>query len=133
MKTTTLTRVLHLDAGANALAGIALIVVAGWVAGPLGLGSAWPVRLLGLALTIYGVENLLVARRTTTAGLAALIAIDLGFAAAALGVAIADPTAAEPWARWLLVGVADLSATMGVVKLLGLRSLRGDRVVSGAR
>ena len=113
--------VLRLDAAANALAGIGLVAGAGVLHAPLGLDAAWPVVVAGLALAVYGLENLLVARRPTTAGLRALIAVDLGFAAAVLAVAVADPTGAETWLRWSLVAVADLSAAFGVVKLLGLR------------
>lgn len=130
MGTHTLERILRLDAAANALAGTALVAAGGWLAAPLGLASAWPIRIAGLALVAYGVENLLVARRTSTGGLTGLIAVDLVFAVAVLGVAIADPTSAETWARWALAGVADLSAAFGIAKLFGLRTLGGRQTAS---
>lgn len=132
VNTRKLTRILRLDAAANVLAGLVLLAAAGWLAGPLGLGTAWPIRICGVALVVYGVENLVVARRTTSAGLAGLIAVDLVFAAAALGVAVADPTAADTWARWALVGVADLSAAFGIAKILGLRALGSRRPAGDA-
>lgn len=134
MNTHTLTRILRLDAAANVLAGLVLVAAAGWLAEPVGLGSGWPIRIAGVALVVYGVENLVVARRTSSgtssAGLTGLIVVDLVFAAAALGVAVADPTAAETWARWALVAVADLSAVFGIAKIVGLRSL-GSRQPAG--
>lgn len=48
-------------------------------------------------------------------------------ATAALGVAVAHPTAAETWARWALVAVADISAVFGIAKILGLRDVVGVR------
>lgn len=128
MEPNTLTRVLRLDAAANALAGAGLVVAGGLLAGPLGLSTALPVRLLGLALFVYGVENLLVARRTTPAGLVSLIVVDLVFAVGAVAVAATDPLSAEMWARWALVGVAGLSGGFGFAKLAGLRSRAGRAV-----
>lgn len=133
MSTTTLTTVLRLDAVANVLAGIVLVAASSWLAQPLGLGSAWPVVVGGLALVAYGVENQLVARRPSSTGLTALITVDLAFAAAALAVALADPTGAETWARWALAGVADLSAMFGIAKVVGLRSLSRTGSLSPAR
>lgn len=133
MSTNTLTTVLRLDAAANVLAGIVLLAAGGWLAGPLGLGSAWPVVVGGLALVAYGAENQLIARRPSSTGLVALIAVDLGFAAAALAVAVADPTGAETWARWALAGVADLSAVFGIAKAVGLRSRSRAGAPSPAR
>lgn len=132
MNTQKLTRILRLDAGANVLAGLVLLAAAGWLADPLGLGTAWPIRIAGVALVVYGVENLAVARRTSSAGLTGLIVVDLVFAAAALAVAVADPTGAETWARWALVAVADLSAVFGIAKILGLRTLGSRQPVGDA-
>lgn len=130
MNTDRLDSILRLDAAANALAGVALVAAAGLLTEPLGLTSAWAVVVTGLLLGGYGIENLLVARRTTPAGLRALVAVDLGFAAAVLAFAIADPTGAETWMRWSLVAVADLSAAFGIAKMLGLRGLDATRPAS---
>lgn len=132
MNTQTRTRILRLDAAANVLSGTALAVAGGLLAAPLGLATAWPVRIVGLALIVYGAENLLVARRTSRGGLTALIAADLAFAVVMATVAIADPTGAETWARWGLVGVADVSAAFGIAKVIGLRSLATARPASDA-
>lgn len=122
MRTHTLTTVLKADAAANVLGGIALIAAGGALAGPVGIATAWPIRLVGIALIVYGIENLLVSRRLTVGGLTSLAAVDLVFAVAVLGLAIVDPTSAETWIRWAFVVVAELSATMGIAKILGLRA-----------
>lgn len=127
MGTERLHQILRLDGAANLLAGIGLIVTAGLLADPLGLDSGWPVAGVGLALGVYGVENLLVARRTTPTALRALIAVDLGFAVAVTAFAMVDPTAAETWMRWALVATAVLSADFGIAKFLGLRALGAPR------
>lgn len=125
MHPNTLTTTLRLDAAANALAGLSLAAAGGWLAAPAGLASAWPLRLAGLALVVYAIENFLVSRRTSRPGLAALVAIDLAFAVAVLGLATQDPTGAATWLRWGMVLVASVSATFGAVKITGLRSLAG--------
>jgi Na+/H+ antiporter NhaA len=125
MHPTTLTRTLRIDAAANALAGAVLVAAGGWLATPLGLAAGWPLRFVGAALAAYGAENLLVARRPTAVTLTGLVVVDLLFGAAVLVVAIANPTAAEGWARWTLAAAADLSLAFGVMKLFGLRSLHG--------
>lgn len=127
MNTATLTRILRLDAAANALAGAGLVLAGAWLATPLGVGSAWPIRIAGIALAVYGVENLLVARRLSHAGLTALIVVDLAFAIVVTGIAVADPSAAETWARWALVAIADISAVFGIAKIVGLRDVLGLR------
>lgn len=132
MGTERLHTVLRLDGAANLLSGLALVAGAGLLARPLALGSGWPVAIVGLVLGVYGVENLLVARRTTPAGLRALIAVDLGFAAGVIAFAVADPTGAETWMRWALVAVADVSAAFGVVKIVGLRASATRRTADGA-
>lgn len=123
MGTHTLTRILRLDAAANVVAGAGIVAASGWLAGPLGLGSGWPLLVVGLALVAYGMENLAVSHRTSAAGLTALIFVDLTFAAVVLGIAIVDPTSAETWTRWSLAAVADLSAVFGIAKFVGLRGL----------
>ncbi|MGH3443390.1 MAG: hypothetical protein ACRDUY_15370 [Nitriliruptorales bacterium] len=124
MTPTTLERTLRVDAVANALAGVALVAAGGWLAAPVGLTAGWPIRLAGLALAVYAVENLMVARRPSAGGPVGLIAVDVAFAAAVLAVAIANPSGAETWVRWLLVAAADLSLAFGIAKLHGLRSRR---------
>lgn len=114
---------LKLDAGANVAVGVVLLSAAGWLAGPVGLERPWSLRAVGLALVIYGIGNLLVARRTTVRGLTVLVVGDLVFAAAVLSVALLDPTSAEAWVRWVLVAVADVAAAVGLAKLLGLRRM----------
>lgn len=119
---TLLTRTLQLDGVANAAAGVALIPAAGWLSGPTGV-EAMPLRIIGLVLIAYGIENLLVARTPTRRGVAGLAAVDLVFAAIALVAAVLDPTGAATGVRWTVAVVADLSLVMGVVKLAGLRRL----------
>lgn len=123
MPTTTLTTTLRVDAAANAAAGISLAAAGGWLAAPVGLASGWPLRLVGLALVVYGIENLLVSRRISGPGLATLVAIDLLFAIAVVGLAVQDPTGAATWARWGMALVASVSAAFGIAKTAGLRSL----------
>lgn len=127
MKQDTLTHVLNIDAAANLAGGLALLVTAGWLTAPLGLDAAWPLWLLGVLLLVTGVENGLVARRTTRGGLLGLTAVDLLFAVGVLWVAIADPTAAETWTRWAIAGLADVVVIIGIVKLAGTRSLDSAR------
>lgn len=122
MQQHSLTNLLRLDAAANVLGGLGLLAAGGWLADPLGLGAGWPLWLVGVLFLVNGAENALVARRTTTGGLTGLIATDLGFALAVLGVVVADPTGAQPWARWAMAGLAALTAGVGIVKIVGLRS-----------
>ena len=117
---TLLTRTLQLDGVANAAAGIALVSAAGWLSGPTGV-DAMPLRIIGLVLIAYGIENLLVARTPTRGSLAGLAAVDLVFAAIALAAAVLAPTDAATGVRWTVAVVADLSLVMGIVKLVGLR------------
>lgn len=119
---TLLTRTLQLDGVANAAAGIALVPTAGWLSAPTGV-DALPLRIVGLLLVAYGIENLLVARAPTRRGLAGLAAVDLIFAVLALGAAVLDPTGAATGVRWTVAVIADLSLVMGIVKLAGLRRL----------
>lgn len=119
---TLLTRTLQLDGVANTAAGIALVPAAGWLSGPAGVG-AMPLRIIGLLLIAYGIENVLVARTPTRRGVAGLAAVDLVFAAIALAAAVLDPTGAATGVRWTVAVIADLSLVMGVVKLAGLRRL----------
>lgn len=114
----TLPRILWADAAANVVAGAALLVAGGWLAEPAGLGTAGPIRVVGVLLVIYGVENAMVARRPTRTGINLLIAVDLLFALAAIAVAVYDPAGAATWVRWATVVIADLSATMGVTKIV---------------
>ena len=121
MSTMALPRLLRLDAAANVLAGTAVTAMAGWLTGPLGIPSAWPLRIVGLVLVAYGLENLMVARRPSRSGLVSLTAVDLAFAAAVVVVALADPTSAATWLRWVLVAAAALSAAFGTAKLMAVR------------
>lgn len=123
MHTHTLTTLLRLDAAANVAGAIALFAAAAWLAGPIGLGSTWPLWLVAVLFVVNGIENALVARRTTTAGLTGLVAVDLVFAIAVLGIAVTDPTGAETWARWGMAGLAGITAAVGIAKVVGRRSL----------
>lgn len=129
---TLLTRTLQLDGVANAAAGVALVAAAGWLSSPTGV-AALPLRIVGLLLIAYGIENLLVARRPTRGRLAGLAAVDLVFAAIALAAAVLDPTGATTMVRWTVAVVADLSLVMGVVKLVGLRRFREGPATHPAR
>lgn len=129
---TLLTRTLQLDGIANTAAGIALVAAAGWLTGATGVGVL-PLRIVGLLLVVYGIENLLVARTPTRGGLAVLAAVDLIFAAGALAVAILDPTGAATGVRWTVAVIADLSLVMGIAKLAGLRRMGEGPATDPAR
>lgn len=124
MSRITLPLVLRADAVANVAGGLLLAVLAGWLAPLAGLAGQAPVRLLAAVLVANGIANAVVARRPTRPGVATLVAVDLGFAAAAVGVALADPTAAEPAVRWAMAAVGDLSAVVGLAKVWTLRADR---------
>lgn len=132
MGTERLHAILRLDGAANLMSGAALVLGAGLLAGPLALDSGWPIAIVGVLIGLYGLENLVVARRTTPAGLRTLIAVDLGFAAAVIAFALADPTGAETWMRWAMVAVADVSAAFGIAKIVGLRGAAAPRTAGGA-
>lgn len=123
MNRRTLTTALHLDGAVNVGAGITLVAAGGWLAAPIGLTAGWPLRLAGVLLALYGIENRLVARRPTRSWLTGLGAVDICFATAAFAVAVADPTTAETWVRWAAVAVAVGSVTFGFVKLAGRAAL----------
>lgn len=110
---------LRLDAAANLLAGVAVIVLADRLVGALGLGSSWPLWLLGVVLAGYGVENALISRRPTRGGLTGLATVDVAFAAVVVGLVAIDPTGMETAARWILAGVAAASLAVGGLKLSG--------------
>lgn len=115
--------VLRLDAAANVVGGLGLLGVAGWLAPHLGLAATWPVRMAGVLLVVYGIENLLVARAPSTTGVAALVVVDVAFAAGVLALVVADPTGAELWARGLLATAAVASLVFGLVKFAGRRAI----------
>jgi hypothetical protein len=121
-----LPQVLRIDAVLNAGAGLGVLLAAPALTAPLGLATAWPLRIVGALLLVNGVEHWLAARatpppRTMVTGLAR---VDFAFAAAVLGIAVSDPTGAEAWMRWALVGLADLTAVFGILKLAALRQYR---------
>jgi hypothetical protein len=130
MNALDLPRLLRLDGAANVLGGAGVVAAAGWLTGPLGVTSAWPLRILALLLVVYGVENLLVARRPSRLGLVSLITVDLAFAAAVVVVAVADPTSAATWLRWVLVAAAALGAAFGTAKLAAVRQDPGEAEVA---
>jgi hypothetical protein len=121
MNDTTLITMLRLDAAFNLAGGAALLAAAGWLAPPVGIQTAWPLRLLAVALLVNGVEILVVSRRRTGGGLAALAAADLGFAAGVLALATVDPTGAAGWVRWTLAALGVMSIAMALVKLADRR------------
>jgi hypothetical protein len=122
--TQRLEAVVRADALINVTGGLALMLAGGWLAPYVGLASGWPLRVAGVLLVVYGLENHLVARRPTASGWTGLIAVDVGFAAAMLVLAITDPTGAVSWMRWALVAVGLASLTFGMIKLAGRRLLR---------
>jgi hypothetical protein len=124
-----LTRLLRLDAMANLAGGAALAAASALLAPALGLDNPWPLVALGVALVVNGELNLKAAREPSRRGVGLLIAIDALVAAAVLDLAITDPFGADPWARWALAAMADLSAVVGLAKWYGVR--RGEAVVTG--
>jgi hypothetical protein len=120
-----LNRLFRLDGVANLAGGAALIAASTWLAPAIGLTTAWPLILLGLALVAYGEVHWAIARRSQPQRrtMATLIALDLVFAAAMLDLAITDPFGADPWARWLMAAAADMAAIAGLAKWYGARPL----------
>jgi hypothetical protein len=118
-----LPQVLRVDAVLNAGAGLGVLLAAPALAAPLGLATAWPLRIVGALLLINGVEHWLAARATPPARtmVTGLAIVDFAFAAAVLGIAVSDPTGVEAWMRWALAGLADLTAVFGILKLAALR------------
>lgn len=112
--------VLRLDAVANVALGGGMLLGAELVTGPLGITSAWPVRLTGAVLVVYGVEQWLVARaeQPSRSAVTAIVAFDVLFAVAALTLVVTDPTAAAGWLRWALAALGDVA---------GARPRRGTR------
>lgn len=121
---TRLPAILELDAGANAAGGLVLLVAAHGLAGPLGLAGAVGLRVCGAVLVGYAAQNLFVARRPTPTGLLPLAGVDVAFSVALFVLALANPTGAATWARWVLAVIAALSLGMGAIKLVGRRRLQ---------
>jgi hypothetical protein len=121
-----LSRLLKLDAVANIAGGVGLAAASGLLAPALGLTAPWPLVAVGVALVAYGELHWAVARRGEPGrrAIGAFIAADLLFAAVLVDLATANPFGADPWARWLLAAIADLSALVGLAKWYGLRRLR---------
>jgi ABC-type sulfate transport system permease component len=129
-----LTRLLRLDAVANLAGGAGLAAASGLLAPALGLTAPWPLVAVGVALVAYGELQWVVARRAEPGkrAVGAVIAVDLLFAVAVLDLALANPFGADPWARWLLAAVADLSALVGLAKWYGLRQPLAERTLHSA-
>lgn len=119
--------VLLLDGGGCTLLGAAVLLGVGALTGPAGLEATWPLSLLGAVLVLYGLDNLVVARRPTRGALRVLAAIDVGFALAAATLVVADPTGAAGWVRGGLLAVALVSLSMGGAKLLATATLHPRR------
>jgi hypothetical protein len=130
MNTDTLVITLRVDAATNAAAGLGLVVAGGWLAPHLGIPAGWPLRLAGLVLLAYAVENALVARRPTRTALLGLAGVDMGFVVAVLGAALFDPTGAAAPARLALCAIALASLGFGAFKL---RASRHPTATRGAR
>jgi hypothetical protein len=130
MNDTTLITMLRLDAAFNLAGGAALLATAGWLAPHVGIHAAWPLRLLAVALLVNGVENLVVSRRRSAGGLAALAGVDLAFAAGVLTLAAIDPTGAAGWVRWTLAALGVASIAMASVKLAGRRQPAAPQVTT---
>ena len=119
-----LPQVLRVDAILNAGAGSAVLLAAPALLSPLGMATAWPLRVVGGLLLVNGVEHWLVARATPSRrAVTGLAVVDLVFAATVLAIALGDPTGADGWMRWILAAVADLAAVFGVLKLAALRQI----------
>jgi hypothetical protein len=110
--------VLLLDGVGCALAGALLLLGAGALIGPAGLTSRWPLWLFGALLLLYGLDNLVVARRPGRRALQALASVDVAFALGAGALALIDPTGAVVAVRAGLLGLAVVSLGMGGAKLL---------------
>lgn len=116
---------LRIDAVGSAVIGIALIVLSGPLQGPLGLGSTVSILLVGALFVVNGPVNGVAARRVTRATLVAPVTIDAVFGVAMLAVAIADPSGAEVWVRWVIAVVGVVSLDLAAVKTWGRTRLHG--------
>lgn len=113
-----------IDGAGSAALGLLLLVLPGWLAAGLGVGSA-PIRVLGAVLVVNGVVNGHAARTMTRSAMVPPVAIDAVFGTAVLWVALADPSGAANWARWLLGATGLLSLDLAAVKAFG--RARGGR------
>ena len=115
------------DAIANLLAAAVLWSGSGTWASAFGLESSGPILALGALFFVNGVECWLTARRPTmpSTWLWGLAGVDFVFGVSALAIAIADPSGAESWARWVLAALADAALVIGAVK--GYRAYRTER------
>lgn len=116
---------LRIDAVGSVVIGVALVVAAGALRGPIGLGSTAAILLAGTLFVVNGPVNGVAAHRLTRASLVGPVTIDVVFGVAMLAVAIADPTGAEPWARWAIAAVGVLSLDLGAAKAWGRTRLHG--------
>ena len=110
--------VLLLDGAGCIVLGALVLLSAGALAGPAGLPAPWPLWLLGALLVLYGLDNLLVARRPGRTGLQVLAAVDVAFALGAGALALLDPTGAVAAVRVGLLVLALVSLSMGAAKLV---------------
>lgn len=110
---------LQIDAVGSVIIGIALVVLAGTLQGPLGLGSTVPILLVGALFVVNGPANGIAVRRLTRASLVGPVTIDTAFGVAMLTVAIADPSGVEVWARWVIVVVGVISLDLAAAKAWG--------------
>jgi hypothetical protein len=126
-----LPQVLRVDAVLNAGAGLGVLLAAPVLMSPLGLATAWPLRVVGGLLFINGVDLWRVARATppSRGAVWGSVVVDLVFTVIVLAVAIGDPAGADGWMRWALAALADLAAVFGVLKLAALRHV--DRATVG--
>jgi hypothetical protein len=114
---------LRIDGIGSIVIGVALVAVAGRLAGPLGVGSSLPVVLVGVLFVVNGPVNLRAVRVPTRGRLVGPIAIDSLFGIAMLTVAITDPSGAETWMRWAVGLIALMSLDLAAVKAWGRRRL----------
>lgn len=128
MTTTTLaTLVLRVDATANAALAAGVFALQERLTDAAGLASTWP---LGVPAVLLAVNGALCWSATRGAGpspreLRHLAEIDVVFAVAVLGLALADPSGADTWLRVVLGGL-----TAGVAVVAATKQLLAHRLIA---
>jgi hypothetical protein len=133
MNTRIVTLVLSLDAAANALLAVALLVAARPLGAALGDVATWPLVALAVLLGVNALLCWRAARaQAADAGLLrALALVDGLFALAVVGMAIADPTGAAAWLRWTLGALGAVVAVVAELKWVAAGRRSATAVVRG--